>query len=72
MLRIGGYPRDGGGASAHGEWKTFIAIAAKSSNNALLPQESGDPHNVYTNDLIDNINNFDKAAIVRQAREFKL
>ena len=26
----------------------------------------------YTNDLIDEINNFDEAAIVRQAREFKL
>jgi NitT/TauT family transport system substrate-binding protein len=60
------------GASTLEEWKTFIAIAAKSSKNPQLPQEIGDPHTVYTNDLIDDINNFDKATIVRQAREFKL
>jgi NitT/TauT family transport system substrate-binding protein len=28
--------------------------------------------NVYTNELIDEINNFDKAAVVKQAKEFRL
>jgi NitT/TauT family transport system substrate-binding protein len=60
------------GASSLEEWKSFIAIAAKSTNNPQLPQQVGDPSNVFTNELVDEINNFDKAAIVKQAREFKL
>lgn len=60
------------GASSLEEWKTYIAIAAKSSNNPQLPQQVGDLSNVFTNELIDEVNNFDKAAVVKQAREFKL
>jgi len=60
------------GASSLDEWKSFIAIAAKASNNPQLPQQVGDPANVFTNELIDEINQFDKAAVIKQAREFKL
>ena len=60
------------GASSAEEWKTYVAIAAKSTNNPQLPQQIGDLSNVYTNELVDEINNFDKAAVVKQAREFKL
>ena len=49
-----------------------IAITAKGTNNPQLPEQIGDSHHVYTNELIDDVNNFDKAAIVKQAREFRL
>lgn len=65
-------PDQRSGASTLDEWKTFITIAAKSTNNPRLPEQIGDPHNVYTNELIDDVNNFDKSAVVKQAREFKL
>lgn len=60
------------GASSLDEWKSIIAIAAKSSNNPELPKQLGDPSNVFTNELVDEINNFDKAKVVRQARDFIL
>jgi NitT/TauT family transport system substrate-binding protein len=60
------------GASSLEEWRTLVAIAAESSNNAQLPEQVGDLNNVFTNDLIDEINDFDKAAIVKQASDFKL
>ena len=59
------------GASNADQWKGTIASVAKSSNNPLLPQQIGDPGNVFTNELIDEINDFDKAAVVRQAKAFK-
>jgi hypothetical protein len=37
-----------------------------------LPQQIGDLGNVYANEMVDEINNFDKAAVVKQAKEFKL
>ena len=60
------------GASSEQEWRTFVQIAAKATNNPQLPQQIGDLSNVYTNELIDEINNFDKAAVIRQAKELKL
>jgi NitT/TauT family transport system substrate-binding protein len=60
------------GASSLEEWKLMIAIAAESSNNPQLPSQVGDPNNLFTNELVDEINDFDKAAIVRQATEFSL
>jgi NitT/TauT family transport system substrate-binding protein len=59
------------GASNADQWKGTIASVAKSSNNPLLPQQIGDPGNVFTNELIDEINDFDKDAVVRQAKAFK-
>ncbi|CAN5377949.1 ABC transporter substrate-binding protein [soil metagenome] len=60
------------GASSLQEWKTIIDIAAKSTNNPQLAQQLGDPANVFTNELVDEINRFDKAEVMRQAREFVL
>lgn len=60
------------GASSVDEWKAFIAITAKTTNNPQLPQQVGDPNNVFTNELIDEVNQFDKAAVIKQAREFRL
>jgi NitT/TauT family transport system substrate-binding protein len=60
------------GASSLEEWKLMIAIAAESSNNPQLPQQVGDPASLFTNELVDEINDFDKAAILRQAAEFQL
>lgn len=60
------------GASTTTEWQTMVQVATKATGNAQLPQQIGDLGNVFTNELIDEINTFDKAAIVRQAKEFKL
>jgi NitT/TauT family transport system substrate-binding protein len=60
------------GASSLQEWKAMVAIAAESSNNPLLSEQIGDLSHVFTNDLIDEINDFDKDAIVRQAKDFRL
>jgi NitT/TauT family transport system substrate-binding protein len=60
------------GASTAEEWKAIIDITAKSTNNPQLPQQIGDVANVFTNELVDEINQFDRAAVIQQAREFKL
>ena len=59
------------GASSLAEWTANIAMAAESSKNPRLAQELGDPNRLFTNELIDEINDFDKQAVVRMAREFK-
>ncbi|WP_162584782.1 hypothetical protein [Variovorax sp. RA8] len=60
------------GASRQEEWQQIVAITASSTANPQLPQQLGDLRNVFTNELIDEINAFDKAAVVRQAQEFRL
>jgi len=60
------------GASSLAEWKSNIEIAAESSKNPKLADELGDPNRLFTNELIDDINAFDKRAVVQMAREFKL
>lgn len=60
------------GASTSAEWKTLIEVTAKAANMPQLPQQIGDVSNVFTNELIDEINNFDKAAVLQQARSFRL
>ncbi|WP_225782871.1 ABC transporter substrate-binding protein [Xenophilus sp. Marseille-Q4582] len=60
------------GASTLAEWKSMIEIAARSTNNPQLPQQIGDPSNVFTNELIDEANRFDRNAVIRQAREFRI
>jgi NitT/TauT family transport system substrate-binding protein len=60
------------GASSAEAWKLTIANVAQSSNNPQLPQQVGDPANIFTNELIDEVNAFDKAAVIRQAKEFKV
>lgn len=60
------------GASSAEEWKTHIAIASQATNNPQMGQQIGDLSNVFTNELVDEINTFDKAAVIKQAREFRL
>lgn len=60
------------GASSVTEWKANIQSASETSKNPKLAAEIGDPNVVFTNELIDEVNDFDKAAVIKQAREFKL
>jgi NitT/TauT family transport system substrate-binding protein len=59
------------GASSLAEWTANIAMAADSSKNPKLAEELGDPTRLFTNELIDEINAFDKQAVVDMARGFK-
>lgn len=59
------------GASSLAEWKANIEMAAESSKNPKLAEELGDPSRLFTNELIDEINAFDKQAVVQMARNFK-
>lgn len=60
------------GASSLAEWKSNIEITAESSKNPKLADELGDPNRLFTNELIDDINAFDKQAVIDMARSFKL
>lgn len=60
------------GASSLAEWKSNIEITAESSRNPKLADELGDPNRLFTNELIDDINAFDKQAVIDMARSFKL
>lgn len=60
------------GASTLVEWKSMIDVTARSTNNPQLPQQLGDTQNVFTNELIEEANRFDREAVIRQAREFRL
>jgi len=59
------------GASSLAEWKANIEMAAESSKNPKLAEELGDPNRLFTNELIDEINAFDKQAVVEMAKAFK-
>lgn len=59
------------GASTLAEWKANIEMAAEGSKNPKLAEELGDPNRLFTNELIDDINAFDKQAVVQMARTFK-
>ncbi|MGJ7500754.1 ABC transporter substrate-binding protein [Variovorax sp. ZT5P49] len=62
------------GASSLAEWKANIEMTAESSKNPKLAEELGDPNRLFTNELIDEINAFDKQAVVEmaKAKAFKL
>ncbi|WP_038203350.1 ABC transporter substrate-binding protein [Xenophilus azovorans] len=60
------------GASSLAEWQANIDMAAESSRNPKLAEQLGDPSRLFTNELIDDINAFDRQAVIRMAREFKL
>jgi len=60
------------GAMTLAEWKANIDMTAESSKNPKLGDELGDPNRLFTNELIDEINAFDKQAIVQAAKSFKL
>lgn len=60
------------GASSLAEWKANIEMTTESSKNPKLAEELGDPNRLFTNELIDEINAFDKQAVVEMAKAFKL
>jgi NitT/TauT family transport system substrate-binding protein len=59
------------GAQTLAEWQANIAMTAESSRNPKLGEELGDPNRLFTNELIDEVNAFDKQAVVQMARTFK-
>lgn len=60
------------GASSAFDWSSQIAMSSESSKDPQLATKLGDPARLYTNELIDEVNAFDRAAVIRQAKEFKL
>jgi NitT/TauT family transport system substrate-binding protein len=60
------------GASSLAEWKANIEMAAESSKNPKLAEELGDPNRLFSNELIDEINAFDRQAVVEMAKSFRL
>jgi NitT/TauT family transport system substrate-binding protein len=60
------------GASSLAEWKANIEMAAESSKNHKLAEQLGDPNRLFSNELIDEINAFDKQEVVEIALSFKL
>jgi len=60
------------GATDIETWKGFIDVASEVVNDPDLASKLGDPQKLFTNELIDDVNDFDKAAIVKQAREFRI
>jgi NitT/TauT family transport system substrate-binding protein len=60
------------GASTLAEWHANIEMAAESSKNPKLAAELGDPNRLFSNELIDDINAFDKQAVIQMARSFRL
>lgn len=59
------------GAIVDSDMKAQVALAAVTSNDPQLASKLGDLSQVYSNNLIDEVNAFDKAAIVKQALAFK-
>jgi NitT/TauT family transport system substrate-binding protein len=59
------------GASTLDEWRANIETAAEATKNPKLADELGDANRLFTNELIDEINAFDKAAVLRMAKEFR-
>ena len=60
------------GASSLAEWKANIEMAAEGSKNPGLAGELGDPSRLFSNELIDEVNAFDRQAVVELAQGFKL
>jgi NitT/TauT family transport system substrate-binding protein len=60
------------GPSTLAEWKANIDMAAETSRNPALAAQIGDPNRIFSNELIDEINAFDKAAVIQQAQGFRL
>ena len=60
------------GASPLAEWKANIEMAAESTRNPKLAEELGDPNRLFSNELIDEVNAFDRKAVVEMAKSFRL
>jgi NitT/TauT family transport system substrate-binding protein len=71
LMRDPGDPDQRLGATNLEAWKGFIEVASQVANDPDLAKKLGDPQRLFTNELIDEVNDFDKAAVVKQARDFK-
>jgi NitT/TauT family transport system substrate-binding protein len=60
------------GATSPEDWAAALHGAVVGTNNPGLANTFGDGSNVYTNELLDEVNDFDKAAIIKQAVEFQI
>ena len=58
------------GATSAGDWAASKEFAIRTASNASAVKQL-EAEEVYTNALIDEVNDFDKAAVIRQAREFQ-
>src|SRR5437764_10757333 len=55
------------GASSPAQWARLKTLYREQN----LIQRTGDINEVFTNQLIDEINRFDQQAVIRQAREYR-
>ncbi|WP_315831828.1 ABC transporter substrate-binding protein [Bradyrhizobium prioriisuperbiae] len=60
------------GATTITDWNSLITITGETVSDPQLAAKIGDPRKLFTNDMIDDINAFDREAIVRQAKTFEL
>lgn len=70
-LRAPNDPDQRFGASNAAEWKTYIDITADATKNPKLAQEIGDPNKLFSNELIDEVNAFDRNAVIQLAKSFR-
>ena len=52
--------------------RNSVVLATEISKDPQLESKIGDANRLFTNELIDEVNAFDKAAILKQAKEFAL
>lgn len=71
-VRRPGDPEQRLGATSPDDWSAALHGAVVGTNNPALEILFSDGSRVFTNELIDEVNNFDKAAIIKQATEFKI
>ncbi|CAN5336917.1 hypothetical protein BH11PSE5_BH11PSE5_16420 [soil metagenome] len=60
------------GATSPEDWTAALHSAVIGTNNPELAKQFGDGSGAFTNELLDEVNNFDKAAIIKQAKEFEI
>ena len=70
-MRPPGDPDQRMGAMTLAEWQANIEMTAESSKNPKLADELGNPNRLFTNELIDDVNAFDRKAVIEMARNFK-
>jgi NitT/TauT family transport system substrate-binding protein len=59
------------GAMTLAEWKANIDMTVETSKNPKLAEELGDPNRLFSNELIDEVNAFDKSAVIQLAKSFR-
>lgn len=59
------------GAMSATEWQTNVEMAAETSKNPKLAEQLGGTDKLFSNELIDDINAFDRSAVIAMAKNFK-